>query len=54
MQVVIFIPNYLTEANNKTEKKKRNKEESKNVGKATEAAVQNTEWNKKGKKDVKR
>ena len=41
MQVVIFIPNYLTETKNKKEKK----EESKKEGKAPGAAVQNTEWN---------
>ena len=44
MQIVIFLPNYLTEAKNKKETK-RKKEESKKEGKASGAAVQNTEWN---------
>ena len=46
MQVVIFIPSYLTEAKkiNKKEKMRR-KEKSEKEGKAPGAAVQNTEWN---------
>ena len=41
MQVVIFIPNYLTEAKKHQKKvKKRKKEESKKEGKAPGAAVQ--------------